>query len=102
MKKEQETLRWSPVPLFLNDRLRSILSCGVLENLTNVLDVETTIDVLADHDNGSKTAGTHATQAVERELAVGGSLAYLNTQDALDLLKQTLGTAHVASGTQAD
>ena len=77
------------------------MSSSVLEDLANVLDVETAIDVLTNHDNGSKTASAHAAQAVERELAVGGGLAYLDAQDALDFLKQTLGTAHVACGTQA-
>ncbi len=74
----------------MNDCSGSILCRYVLEDLANVLDVETAIDVLTNHDNGSKTTGAHATQAVEGELAVGGSFTYLNAQDALDLFKQTL------------
>ena len=85
----------------INDVYVLVLSCYIIKNLANVLDVETAIDVLANHDNGSQTASAHAAQAVKRELAIRSGLTHLNVEDALDLLKQALGTAHVASGTQA-
>ncbi len=47
-----------------------LFGCSVFEDLANVLDVETTIDMLTDHNYRSKTAGAHAAQAVEREFAV--------------------------------
>ncbi len=66
------------------------MSGNVVEDLADVLDVETAIDVLTDHNDGSKTASTHATQAVEREFAIRRSLAHLDVKYTLDFLKQTL------------
>ena len=86
---------------FLLERPRLVLGSNVIKDLANVLDLKTAIDVLTDHDNRSQTAGAHATQAIQRELAVGGRLAHLNVENALDFLQQALRAAHVASGTQA-
>ena len=81
---------------------QSVIGGNIIKDLADVLHLKTAIHMLADHDYGSKTAGAHTAQAVERELAVLGGLAHLDVQDALDFFKQTLGTAHVAGGTQAD
>ena len=63
---------------------------------------EAAVDLLADHGDGGQTAGTHATEGVERELAVGGALAHGDTQIALEGIQHFLGATHVAGGTQAD
>lgn len=86
----------------LKEVVRLVGGSNVVKNLAHVLDLKAAIDMLANHDYRSKTAGTHTTQAVERELTVRSRLAHLDIEDALDLFQQTLGTAHVASGSQAD
>ncbi len=81
---------------------QSVIGGNIIKDLANVFHLKTAIHMLADHDYGSKTAGAHTAQAVERELAVRCGLAHLDVEDALDFLKQALGTAHIACGTQAD
>ena len=63
---------------------------------------ETAVDLVANHGDGGETAGTDATEGVQRELAVGGALTNLDTQVALEGIEDLLGATHVAGGTQAD
>ena len=63
---------------------------------------ETAVDLLANHGDGGQTAGTHATEGVEAELAVGGALAHLDVKLALEGIQHLFGAAHVASRAEAD
>ena len=63
---------------------------------------ETAVDLLANHGDGGQTAGTDATEGVQRELAVGGAFAHRDAQLAAEGVEHLLSTAHIASGTQAD
>ena len=63
---------------------------------------ETAVDLLANHGDGGQTAGTDATEGVQRELAVGGALAHGDAQLAAEGVEHLLSTTHIAGGTQAD
>ena len=63
---------------------------------------ETAVDLVANHSDRGKTAGTDATEGVQAELAVGGALADLDAQVTLEGIEDLLGATHVAGGTQAD
>ncbi len=63
---------------------------------------EAAVDLLANHGDGSETAGTDATEGVQAELAVGGALANRDTQVTAEGIENLLGATHVSGWTQAD
>ena len=63
---------------------------------------EAAVDLVADHGDGGQTAGTDATEGVQRELAVGGALTHGDAQLAAEGVEHLLSTTHIAGSTQAD
>ena len=72
------------------------------EDAGNLVGGETAIDLVANHGDGGETAGTDATEGVQRELTVGSALANLDVQVTLEGIQHLLGAAHVASRAEAD
>lgn len=68
----------------------------------NLVGGQTAVDLVANHSDGSKTAGTDAAKRVQRELAVGSAFADLHVQLASKSVENFLSTTHVASRTEAD
>ena len=74
----------------------------IRQNFVYFVCSETSIDLATDSDNRSKTACANAAEAVEREEAILSGLAHLDAELTLELLEDTLRSAHVAGSTHTN
>lgn len=71
------------------------------DDARNLVGGKTTVNLVTNHGNGSKTASSDATEGVQRELAIGCAFANLNVEFACESVQYFLSTTYVAGGTEA-
>ncbi len=72
------------------------------DDLVNVVNSETTVNIFVYCKNRCKTAGAYAAASVKRELTVGSAFASANSKLFLKLIVNISGTLYIAGCTKTD
>lgn len=87
--------------MYLSERRANGISVVLCKDIVDIVNGKSSVNVLVDRENGSKTAGSYAAAGFKRELAVGSTASAVDAELFDKLVVDIAASLNVARSSEA-